>query len=199
MRSLGFASLFLLLAPGHVVGQPTEPTVVLKSNRLQELAPQAAATVREKVINLLKTSNFNSKDHMGSIFPGGARRVQRRYRNTVGGRYLVVVFPLSRHFELIRGQATAIEVIVGLNHPKYSDALFTIDPDGRVVEHSKYSGALATDLLKLVTKLENRLGQDDMRSVGHQYFERRGILYDVDGREIGVWGVDSQQMIVPKR
>lgn len=65
---------------------------------------------------------------------------------------MVVVFPQARQFELIRGQATAIEVVVGLNGPQYADALFTIDPDGRIVEHSKFSGKVATELLRLVAE-----------------------------------------------
>lgn len=107
---------------------------------------------------------------------------------------MVVTFPKSRHFELIRGKVAAIEVIVGLNNSKHADALFTIDPDGRVVEHSKYSGELATDLVKLISKPE-RNGLE--RPVGREYFERDGILFDRDGHEVGRWGVDGKELIVP--
>ena len=114
---------------------------------------------------------------------------------------MVVTFPKSRHFELIRSRVTVIEVIVGLNNAKHADALFTIDPDGRVVEHSKYSGDLATDLVKLISNPE-RNGLEK-RPVGREYFERDGILFDRDGHEVGRWGVDGQetgqQIIVPRR
>jgi hypothetical protein len=150
MRSLGLISMYLLLLEGYVVGQQAEPTVALKLNRPEQIASPTAATLQAKVVNLLKTSNFNSKDHPGPVFPGGAKGVQRRYRDTVGGQYLVVGFPQPQQLELIRGQVTAIEVIVGLNNPQNADALFTVDPNGRVVEHSKFSGKLATELLDLV-------------------------------------------------
>ena len=186
MRIRGFVLLFLLLLPMHVSGQQSETTVAFKSDRLQKLAHQPASTVRNKVLDLLKTSNFNSKDHAGPVFPGGTGRVHRRYRTTIGGHYLVVTFPKPRHFELKRSKVTAIEVIVGLNNPKHADALFTIDPDGRVVEHSKYSGELATDLVKLISTLEKNLLEK--RPVGREYFERDGILFDKDGHEVGRWG-----------
>ena len=106
---------------------------------------------------------------------------------------MVVVFPQSRQLELIHGQGTVIEIVVGLNHPKYANALFTIDPDGRVVEHSKYSGELATDLLRLVTKLENGgFERHDVRPVGRNYFECHGLLLDADGHEVGIWGVNGK-------
>ncbi len=154
MKNLRLVSLCLLLPSGQLLGQQPEPSVALKLNRPEQITSRAASAIQSKVVDLLKTSNFNSKDHVDPAFPDGARGVHRRYRETIGGQYLVVAFPRSRQLELIRGQATAVEIIVGLNHPKYTDALFTIDPDGRVVEHSKFSGELATDLLELVRNMD---------------------------------------------
>jgi hypothetical protein len=123
--------------------------VSLKLLRTQAVTFQAGTNIEAKVIELLKTSNFNSEDHPDK-FPDGVRGVQRSYRDTLAGQYLVVAFPEPRQFELIRGQATAIEVVVGLNNPQYADALFTFDSDGRTVEHSKFSGRLATELKELI-------------------------------------------------
>ena len=151
MRSLSLISLCLLLIGGSVRGQQAESAVRIKLNRPHQITSQAGATIQAAMIELLKTSNFNSKDHR-DIFPDGVGSVHRKYRDTIGGQYLVVTFPKPRTFELIRGQVTAIEVIVGLNNTQYADTLFTIDPEGRVVEHSKFSGKVATELLELVNR-----------------------------------------------
>jgi hypothetical protein len=151
MRNLSLISLCLLLTGGSVRGQQAESAVRIKLNRPQQITSQAGAPIQAAVIELLKTSNFNSKDHR-DVFPDGARGVHRKYRDTIGGQYLVVTFPEPRQFELIRGRVTAIEVVVGLNNPQYADTLFTIDPDGRIVEHSKFGGKEATELLELVNR-----------------------------------------------
>lgn len=152
MRSLSLILLCLLLFAENVRGQEAESGVRIKLTHPQQIPSQAGAAIQSKVVELLKTSNFNSKDHEGDVFPGGVRRVHQRYRDAIGGQYLVVSFPEPRQFQLIRGQVTAIEVVVGLNQPEYADAFFTIDPDGRIVEHSKFSGKVATELLELVNR-----------------------------------------------
>jgi len=46
------------------------------------------------------------------------------------------------------GEVTVFEIVIGLAHPDYVDAVFTIDDHGRVVAHEKYSGRRAVELRK---------------------------------------------------
>src|SRR5664280_1415098 len=160
MRSLSIISLCLLFVGGSARGQQAQAQVDLKLTRLQEITSNTAAIIQAKVVQLLETSNFNSKDHPGPICPDGVRGVERRYRESIGGQYLVVTFAQPRHFDLIRGEVTAIEVVVGLNDPQGADALFTIDPDGRIVEHSMFGGKEAKELVELV-KPNAKRGEPD--------------------------------------
>jgi hypothetical protein len=154
MRTLGLVFLLLTLIEGIGPTQSAEPPVSLKLADPQPITAPAESIVQAKAIDLLKTSNFNSKDHPGPIFPDGVLGVQRRYRAAIAGQYLAVAFPEPRQFQLIRGQVKIVEIVVGLNNPQYADSLFTVDPEGRVVEHAKFSGTAATELMELIVKTQ---------------------------------------------
>ena len=48
----------------------------------------------------------------------------------------------------VGGEVSVFEIVIGLAHPDSADALFTVDDDGRVVAHEKYSGRTAMELRK---------------------------------------------------
>ena len=51
----------------------------------------------------------------------------------------------------VGGEVSVFEIVIGLAHPDSADALFTIDDEGRIVAHEKYSGRIAMELRKAVT------------------------------------------------
>lgn len=114
-----------------------------------DLDNAAQRTIVKLATELLDTSNFHSSMHP-EVFQGGAPALHKRYRTAVAGHYLAVTFEKPHKFRLVRGEGTAIEIIIGLNHDTYADSLFTVDSDSRVVEHWKYSGVKAIELLDAV-------------------------------------------------
>jgi len=139
----------LLFLPKWSLGGQADSEMSIRLLPPRTFSAEEGKFIQAQVIELLETSNFNSSVH-SDVFPDGVKGVHRKYRTTTGGQYLVVSFREARVFDLIGGQVTAIEVVVGLDRPEFADALFTIDAEGRVVEHAKFSGKGAIELLELV-------------------------------------------------
>ena len=156
MKTFALIASVLFLVSGSVRGQQAQSALGLRLNRPQIVSAVARTNIQAKVTDLLQTSNFNSMDHPEKL-QDGVRGLHQRYRDTLEGEYLVVTFSEPRQLELIRGRATAIEVVVGLNRtslngPQRANRLFTVDPEGRIVEHVLYSGMLQLELLELVRR-----------------------------------------------
>jgi hypothetical protein len=124
-------------------------SMILKYPGVHQLNAATKLSLHEMAVDLLKTSNFNSFNHaklLQSTIPG----VQERYRKTISSHYLVVSFDSEQNFKTVGGDVRVVEIVIGLNSSEYADALFTIDPEGRVIEHAKYSGSKAIELLEAV-------------------------------------------------
>ena len=152
------------------VGSGASVTVVLGG---QTCSPTNQSEIAVDAVALLKTSNFNSKDHSaGGMFTDGIHGVQARYRREVSRNYVAIAFPKSQHFDLIRGSADAEEIVIGLNFPARSSltnvanlpkgiqtsSIFTIDTEGRVIEHSMYSGVDAVKFADVIRAAVNGSG-----------------------------------------
>jgi hypothetical protein len=138
-------SITAILDP--VAQQPK--TVTVRFPDVRDLARATQERIYALSVNFLATSNFNSAAH-AKPFQGGIPRVQAKYRKTVSGRYLTITFQQSRKFKTVGGEITALEIVVGLNRVDYADSLFTIDAEGRVVEHAEFSGTKGIELLKAI-------------------------------------------------
>jgi hypothetical protein len=80
-------------------------------------------------------------------------------------RVYVVSLKVPQTIKTVGGEVIVREIVIGLNRPDsvaivegvsyadYASSLFTIDDEGRVVVHAKYSGLLCIDLMKLVKKI----------------------------------------------
>lgn len=105
-------------------------------------------------MQLLETSNFHSgpgdKYHMFTLSD-----TQRKYRQVVAGKFLLVSFPEPRKVTTIGGEIVVSEIVLGLNRDDYAMGLFTIDATGSVVAHSKYSGVHCVEILKTVKQFAN--------------------------------------------
>ena len=113
-------------------------TVSIEYPDVGKLSADTMENIHVLATELLRTSTFNSAQHT-EPFEGGIAQIQARYRKSLSGRYLVVTFDLPRNFKTIGGELTVEEIVIGLNHDDNVDSLFTIDIEGRVVEHAKYS------------------------------------------------------------
>lgn len=137
----------LVLSIGIVGTGGDEPTLTLHATRVRPLDDGAKAGLRSLALRFLESSNFNSVQHR-EILKVTTRQVHAAYRKAVGGRYLLLVFDTPRRVRTIGGEVDVLEVVIGLNRPDYADSLFTIDGEGRVVSHEKYSGTLGIELLQ---------------------------------------------------
>jgi hypothetical protein len=94
------------------------------------------ASISDLALGLLRSSELNSARHVDH-FPGGTRRVHANYRKAFKGRHLVIAFDVPKSIKTSGGKVTASEIVVDLNHADRKDPLFTIDLEGRVIEHAK--------------------------------------------------------------
>ncbi len=141
---------FLVKHSGEPVPHPAlgaKPVVQLRMPQLRKVSEPAQQKIAERVIRLLKTSEFNSA-RQPDRFQGGLTRVQAYYRKTAGTSHMVLSFKEPQKFRTIGGEVEAAEIVIGLSHKTHHSSLFTVDTDGVVVEHSKESLDEGTALLK---------------------------------------------------
>ena len=126
------------------------PSVELQARDKQvPLSEAAQQKLRQQALALVETSNFHSgpgdTEHIFSL-----PDVQREYRKTVAGKFLLISFPNPQKISTTGGEIAVTEIIVGLNRDDYASSLFTIDASGTVVGHAKYDGGRCIELLKTV-------------------------------------------------
>jgi hypothetical protein len=153
MRSTDIQSLIIFLALFIIAiscfANEAKISMIVKYPGVQQLNAETKQSLYEIAVDLLKTSNFNSFNHaklLQSTIPG----VQERYRKTTCSHYLLISVGSEQDFKTVGGDVRVVEIVIGLNASEYADALFTIDPEGRIIEHAKYSGSKAIELLEAV-------------------------------------------------
>jgi len=149
MKATVLLIVALLSGPVHQGGDI--PTIELRYPGERILDEKQQAALHSATLRLLATSNFNSLRHR-DILKTTPRQIHAAYRKAVSGRHLVLSFEAPQRITTVGGNIDVLEVVVGLNRPDYAESLFTIDAKGRVVLHSKYSGALCIELLTEVLK-----------------------------------------------
>jgi hypothetical protein len=146
-------ALIVAALTGTAVGQGGNPAALeLHYGKESELSERQQAALQSTTLRLLRSSNFNSERHR-DILNVTPRQNHAAYRKTLSGRYLVVSFETPQRFDTVGGDVVVLEIVVGLNRPDYADSLFTIDAEGRIVVHGKYSGGLCIELLNEVRKV----------------------------------------------
>jgi hypothetical protein len=142
--------IVLVMAFGSAAGAEKGESVgkvKLQYGKDVTLKQEAAEMLRAKAIELLETSNFNSRA------PGwewDLAKIQASYRKAVAGNYLLVTFEEAQTIKTVRGDVSVREIVIALNRSDYADSLLTVDNENRVVGHSKYSGPLCVKLLEVV-------------------------------------------------
>lgn len=117
-----------------------------------QLAPAESLTLYQQTMDILKSSNFNSRQAGGPL-TNDIPLDQDRYRATIQqGKYLLVTFRDPVTVQTVGGAVTVREIVIGLNRTDYAGDLFTIDDENRLVTHGKYSGALCVQLMETVHK-----------------------------------------------
>ena len=115
-----------------------------------EVAPVEIHLTMGKEISLTKKSHVKLRQLAIQL----VLKTQRHYRTTVKDNYLTLSFKTPRRIHTIGGSVNTYEIVIGMGK-QYADALFTINSTGRIIQHVKYSGVLATNLLKTVKEITN--------------------------------------------
>ncbi len=157
LRKLVLVSFIIALLIPTVVTSfaQTDQLVAVNSNCAVELfCPKQVVLNREAVqelyatsLSLLKTSQFNSRANRWPI-----SEVQKDYRLTISGKYLLVSFKAPRTVTTVGGEVSALEIVVGLDGSHFS-GMFTIDAEGRIVEQGKFNGSGWIGLVKLADNI----------------------------------------------
>lgn len=125
-------------------------TVTLRYGQPIALAPESVQVLYAKAVELLESSNFNSH---APRWEWNISQLHDDYRQSVAGKYLLISFPASQKIKSVGGELSVREIVIGLNRSDYASSLFTIDDEGRIVGHGKYSGGLCIELLQVVKKI----------------------------------------------
>ena len=168
-KLLAFAILFTTVVGSAVAADTNRPaaskadyTVALRFGKQPPLSQEQVQTLHAKALELLETSNFNSR---ASLSHKSISEVHEEYRQTVAGRYLLVSLKGPQKIKTDGGEVIVREIVIGLNRPnniaivggvsyaEYASSLFTIDDEGRVIVHAKYSGPMCIELMKLAKKI----------------------------------------------
>lgn len=135
---------------------PPDFTVKLRYGKEIVLTQAAVQTLYSNAVELLKSSSFNSSKSATSPLHWDISEIAEDYRLAVSGSYLLVSFKKPRDFMTAGGAISVREIVIALIEP-FPDRseLFTIDDEGRVIEHGKYSGQILLELLKIAKKFAN--------------------------------------------
>ncbi|MGV3773302.1 MAG: hypothetical protein ACO1QB_10405 [Verrucomicrobiales bacterium] len=110
------------------------------------------------VLQILKSSNFDTVNSKSAMSRKVAD-IHESYRKAAANRYLLVDFEQAHSIETVGGKVACLQIFIGIkdsssNGLSVAGPLFTINPDGRVVEHGKYSGQLCVEMMKTLKAKE---------------------------------------------
>jgi hypothetical protein len=115
------------------------PAVDVHRAVARELTMQDRADIAKWARDFLATANFNSRDDARMLLQS-ATTIQRHYRQTLAGEYVVVSYDHPVFLPALGKQIGLVEIVIGLNRrDQYASALFTIDADASVTAHEKYA------------------------------------------------------------
>jgi len=163
-RALVLFAFSVSVATGsEVVAEPDQRPAYLLSLQYEGATPSSPDDYRklyELALQIAESSQFNSRN---PLWNWDLAETLAQYRRAVDGRYLLISFDSPRILKTMGGDITVKEILIGLNISQYASSLHTVDDEGRIVGHAKYSGDLCLKLYELVTTMDRHL---TMRSSG---------------------------------
>ena len=125
------------------------------NGKKHELSESGKNKLLEQALKLVETSNFHSGvGDKNAIYT--LHGVQSDYRATVAGRFLVCRFQTSKQVATKGGDVAIFEIVIGMNHDDAAYKLFTVDENGSIVQHGKYSGQLCIEILQAVKIIRSK-------------------------------------------
>ena len=118
------------------------------------LTLEAIQSLSSNAVQLVESSNFNSVSPPANSWQDyGVTKTQNAYRQTISGRHLLVSFRETRTIKTVGGALKVKEIVIGLSRDDFASPLHTIDDEGRIIGHGKYSGPLCVQFMGQVKKL----------------------------------------------
>jgi hypothetical protein len=146
------AALALLASATEAAAPPLKEaaSVVLRYPGTKALGADDTQGLKAKALEILKSSNFNSTS---PLWEWDEAEINLQYGAAVSRRHLLVTFVTPETIQTVGGKIVVKEIVIGLNGSHYASSLHTVDDQGRIVGHSKYSGTSCVELLELVQAL----------------------------------------------
>jgi hypothetical protein len=134
----------------------TNYTIVLRHPANVTLTQPETEMLYSNLINMVKSSNFNSSQPKTQIWPEyQAAGVQNDYKWAVSSNYLAVTLKDEQAIQTVGGTVNVKEIVLGLHlddgHGR--NELFTKDEKGQIISHGKYSGPLWVELCQEAEKI----------------------------------------------
>ena len=149
MNLLRVTGLALLLALPCAEAAEVTPAVDLRYGGNPALSQDAKLALYAKAVELLESSQFNSLDRR---WDWDQAKIEDEYRQAMSGKYLAVTYRRPQKVATMGGEVSVRQIAIGLNRADYASSLHTVDDEGRIVGHGKYSGGLCIELLELVKR-----------------------------------------------
>ena len=150
----GVVMAFVAVAADNPVAAGPEYSVSLQYEGASASSPDEYRRLHELAVEIVESSNFNS---LHPLWKWDLAEILGGYRRAVDGRYLVVTYAEPRMFKTVGGELRVKEILIGLNGSQYASSLHTVDDEGRVVGHAKYSGELCIKMQQLVESMDRRI------------------------------------------
>jgi hypothetical protein len=148
-----FAFSVSVATAGEVAADPDQQPAYVLSLQYEGATPSSPDDYRklyELALKIAESSQFNSRK---PLWTWDLAETLAQYRRAVDGRYLLISYASPRILKTMGGDITVKEIIIGLNNSQYASSLHTVDDEGRIVGHAKYSGDLCLKLYQLVTSM----------------------------------------------
>ena len=149
MKAVRAVALAVAFASGAVAAANALAPARVELRYGAKAAPsqEAAQRLHAKAVELLESSQFNSRNPRWKRDPP---KILDEYRQALSGKHFVVTYPQPQRVTTMGGEIGVRQIVIGLNRPDYANSLHTVDDEGRIVGHAKYSGPLCVEFLKLV-------------------------------------------------
>ncbi len=148
MRSLIAVTILVLFTAASSIAadQPAASVAVHRADAEPgRMGPADQAALAGLAMDLVRSSNFNTVRHP-EILKQSVPAIHGHYRRVAAGECLVVTYDEPVAVATVGGELSVFEIVVGLGDQDFAYTLFTVDREGRVVGHGKYSGTVLLDL-----------------------------------------------------
>jgi hypothetical protein len=147
ISTMGMIAAFAAIGAEHYSTADSDYTLSLQFEGASPSSSDEYRRLHDLAVSIVRSSNDSSRH---PLWNWDLAEILGTYRRAVDGRYLVVTYATPRSIKTVGGELVVKEILIGLNGSQYASSLHTVDDEGRIVGHAKYSGELCIEMLQLV-------------------------------------------------